>query len=61
MIKEGGRSCKMILYPLLDSSLRTSSKLAMSLYRMPVTIPAGFDKVTCRIPLSITTYTGHES
>lgn len=45
------------LYPLLDSSFKTSSKLSMPLYSIPVTIPSGFDKVTLSMPLSITTYT----
>lgn len=43
-------------YPLLDSSLRTSSKLSMPLYSIPVTIPSGFDNVTRAMPLSITTW-----
>ena len=51
------------MYPLSDSSLRTSSKLSMPLYFIPVTIPSGFDSVTCSMPLSITTcknYMSHQ-
>jgi len=44
-------------YPLLVSLLRTSSKLSTPLYRIPVTIPSGFDNVTWTMPLSITTCT----
>ena len=42
-------------YPLLVSLLRTSSTLSTPLYFMPVMIPPGFESVTWRIPLSITT------
>lgn len=42
-------------YPLLDSSLRISSKLSIPLKLIPVMIPPGLDKVTWSIPLSITT------
>lgn len=43
------------IYPLLDSSFKTSSTLSMLLYCIPVTIPPGFDKVTFSMPFSITT------